>query len=210
MRKTVIITGSKQGLGKYLASVLNDDYNLILCDRDYSGLSEYSFSVELPCNVSNKEEVETTVKAGLDKFGRIDVLINNAGLMLFDKFEDIKEEDLDAMYNVNVKGTLFFSQAVLPIMKKQKGGYIINIGSTRGITGAPTKGAYAMTKFGVRALAETIFAENKDYGIKTTTICPGRLEKDLVTYQDIANTVNYLLSLGPQAHIKEIIIGGKL
>ena len=130
--------------------------------------------------------------------------------MLFDKFENIKESDMDAMYNVNIKGTLLFSQTVLPIMRKQKSGYIINISSTRGITGAPNKGAYAVTKFGVRALAETLFQENKKYGIKTTSICPGKLDKKLVTYDDIINTVKYLLTLGPKAYVKEIIIGGQL
>lgn len=210
MKPVILITGTEKGLGKALVNTLDKDYFLILCDNGYKYSLIAQSKVIRPCDVSNVSDVKETVRIGLKKFGRIDILINNAGLMLFDKFENIKEADMDAMYNVNIKGTLLFSQAVLPIMRKQRNGYIINISSTRGITGAPTKGAYSVTKFGIRALAETIFAENKKYGIKTTTICPGKLGEDLVTYSDIASTIRYLLSLGPKAHIKEIIIGGQL
>jgi NADP-dependent 3-hydroxy acid dehydrogenase YdfG len=210
MRPVVLITGTEKGLGRALADALNNDYRLILCDKDHKYSVVSQSKIIKPCDVSKISDVKEVVKLGLKKFGRIDVLINNAGLMLFDTFENIKETDIDAMYNVNIKGTLLFSQAVLPIMRKQRSGYIINISSTRGITGAPTKGAYSMTKFGVRALSETIFAENKKYGIKATTICPGKLGKNLVTYEDVVKTVKYLLSLGKQAHIRELIIGGQL
>jgi NADP-dependent 3-hydroxy acid dehydrogenase YdfG len=206
----MLITGAEKGLGKALADSLSGEYRLILCDKAYKYSLVSQSQIIKSCNVSNVSDIKEVVKLGLAKFGRIDVLINNAGLMLFDKFENIKETDMDAMYNVNIKGTLLFSQAVLPIMRKQRSGYIINISSTRGITGAPTKGAYSMTKFGVRALSETIFAENKKYGIKAITICPGKLGKNLVTYNDIAKTIKYLLSLGKQAHIRELIIGGQL
>ena len=210
MKPVVVITGAKRGLGGALAEDLSKDYRLILCDKDYKYSLVSQSRIIKPCDVSKISDVKEVVKLGLKKFGRIDVLINNAGLMLFDKFENIKEADIDAMYSVNIKGTLLFSQAILPIMRKQKVGYIINISSTRGITGAPNKGAYAVTKFGVKALAETLFQENKKYGIKATTICPGKLGKNLVTYDDVIKTVKYLLSLGKQAHIRELIIGGQL
>jgi NADP-dependent 3-hydroxy acid dehydrogenase YdfG len=210
VKPVLLITGAESGLGKALANSLSENWRLILCDKAYKYSLVTQSQIIKPCDVSKISDVKEVVSIGLKKFGRIDILINNAGLMLFDKFENIKEDDIDAMYNVNIKGTLLFSQAVLPIMRKQKSGYIINISSTRGITGAPNKGAYAVTKFGVRALAETLFQENEQYGIKTTSICPGKLDKKLVTHEDIINTIKYLLKLGPKAYVKEIIIGGQL
>jgi NADP-dependent 3-hydroxy acid dehydrogenase YdfG len=209
VKPAILITGASRGLGNSLAKALCKDHKLILVDK-YPILEPKSRNIcKIQCDISVNYRVIQMVNRAISRFDRIDVLINNAGLMFFNKFEDIGEE-IDSMYNTNIKGTLFTSQAVLPIMRKQKAGYIINISSTRGITGAPNKGAYAVTKFGVRALAETLFQENEKYGIKTTSICPGKLDKKLVTHEDIINTIKYLLKLGPKAYVKEIIIGGQL
>lgn len=209
-KKVAIITGANRGIGQMIANSLAIDYNTVICDVSAKFEDKYGNVLYIPCDVSDKNSVKDVVNKTIEKFGRIDVLVNNAGLMLFDLFDDIKDEDIDRMYDVNVKGALFFSQEVLPVMRKQNSGYIITISSTRGITGAPHKGAYSATKFAVRGLMESIQTENKKYGIKTTSICPGAVGDDKVTKEDVAKTVKYLLSLGPKAYVKQIIIGGQL
>jgi NADP-dependent 3-hydroxy acid dehydrogenase YdfG len=223
--KIAIITGSSKGIGKDIADAfLKKGYIVIGCATSFKNEEKNNY-LTLKCDVTKEEEIKKIVKTIVKKYGRIDVLINNAGVMFYDDITDIKEEDLDKMYNVNVKGVLFFSKAVIPIMRKQKNGYIINMSSIRGVTGAPNKGAYAATKFAVRGLTQTIHKENEKYGIKATAICPGLIytestlermkiyglsKKDLVQKQDIIKTIFFLLDLSSKAIIREIIIGGVL
>jgi NADP-dependent 3-hydroxy acid dehydrogenase YdfG len=220
-----IVTGASRGLGKAIARVLfEEEYIVIACARSFSD-SEKKNYLKFHCDITKRDNIRKIVDAVIQKYDRIDVLINNAGLMIYDNFVEMKETDLDEMYSINVKGVMLFSQAVIPIMRKQKEGYIINMSSVRGITGAPNKGAYSATKFAVRGLTETILAENKKYGIKATSICPGLVyteqtknplpkygltKKDVLTKKDIANTILYLLNLSPKAHVREIVIGGRL
>ena len=145
--------------------------------------------------------------------------------MLYNDLIKATEEEFDRSFAVNVKGTFLMCREVLPHMRKQKEGYIINISSVRGITAAPNKGIYSATKYAVRALTETIFLENKGYNIKATSVCPGIIwtdstkeklkmegltKKDVLLEEDIVKTIKYLLSLSQKAHIREIVIGGRL
>jgi len=223
--KVAIVTGASRGIGKAIAQALfKNGYIVVACATSFSNKEKKNY-IELHCDVTKKEDIKKVVDTVMKKFGRINVLVNNAGLITYDKFTDIKEKDFDNLFLVNVKGVMLFSQAVLPIMKKQRSGYLINMSSIRGITGAPNKGAYSATKFAIRGLTETMFAENKEFGIKATTICPGLIStnstKDIMkTYglkkeevlreSDISDTLLYLLRLSPKAYVREIIIGGHL
>jgi len=176
------------------------------------------------CDVTNLDNIQDITKRIISKFGRIDVLINCAGLMKYNELIEAKEDDFDQSFKVNVKGTFLMCREILPHMRHQRGGYIINISSIRGITAAPEKGIYSATKFAVRALTETIQLENREFNIKATSICPGiiwtestrrKLEleglnkNDVITTEDIVKTVGYLLSLSSKAFVGEIIIGGR-
>lgn len=223
--QVAIVTGASRGIGKVIAQTLiKNGYTVVGCATSFSNKEKKNY-LELHCDVTKKEDVKKVVDTVIKKFGKINVLINNAGLITYDKFTNIKEKDFDKLFLVNVKGVMLFSQAVLPIMKKQRSGYIINMSSIRGITGAPNKGAYSATKFAIRGLTETIFAENKEFGIKATSICPGLIStnstkdimktyglknEDVVKESDISDTILYLLKLSPKAYIREIIIGGHL
>ncbi len=225
MKEVILITGTYRGIGKALYDILlANGYIVIGCDVNFKDALKSNLG-KLHCDITNKESIIRAVSKVINKYKRIDVLINCAGIISYDPIEKIKEDDFEKLWQTNVKGAFLFSQAVLGIMKMQKKGYIINMSSIRGITGAPNKGAYSATKFAVRGLTQTILAENKQYNIKATAICPGLVstgsndktlkhykltEKDVLTKEDIAQTVLYLLKLSPKAYIRDIIIGGQL
>ena len=209
MNKVALITGTSKGIGQAIDRTLWQ-YNRIQCSPSTEFEDRYANILSVPCDVSNREQVKDMVNQGLAKFGRIDVLINNAGSYIFDDFENIKEEDFDNMYKVNTKGILICTQEILPIMRKQKTGHIINILSIRGITGCPGRGAYTATKFAAKGLTDSLRMELKDSNIKVTNICPGRVAPDKVTNEDICKTVDYVLSVSQNCNIRDIILGGQL
>ena len=194
MKKVAIITGASSGIGYHLYKNLKDDYEVFNFSRH---------SVDTPCDIRYKQ----SIKAALKNINKVDLLINNAGIMFFNKFENITEDEIDNMYDTHVKGTLLMIQAVLPLMKN--GGNIINISSIRGITSAPTKGAYSASKFAVQGLTDSLRLELGKSNIKITNICPGKVP-DSVKYSDINSTVRYILSLSDVTIIRNIILGGQL
>lgn len=226
MKKTILITGASRGIGKAIADNLIKDYNVVATSRTIPYKESESFlSLPYDIGLSNGSSIKKLLCLVMDKFGRIDVLINNAGIMYYSSIENISHWEFDETFNVNVRGNLWMTQEVLGIMKAQKNGYIINIGSTRAITGAPLKGLYSMSKFALRALTQTIQLEYKEYGIKSTIICLGVVdtessrkkytkkelqEMNAIEEMDIVKTIKYLLSLSKNAYVPEIIIGGKL
>ena len=209
MKKVALITGANRGIGKALALNMSDDYNLILCSETMPLADKFSTFLSMPCDVTNKNDVRKVVAKGLEKFGRIDVLINNAGWWQFHEFKNITEKELTKMYDVNVKGLLLFSQAVLPAMLKQQNRHIINILSIRAITGGPNRAAYSASKFAAKGLMDSLRMEIGS-SIKITNICPGKVSKKDVTHKDLCKTVEYLLSLSNNAIIRDLIIGGQL
>jgi len=209
MKKVVLVTGASKGIGNAVYSYLTGTCNLIICDKTMKPENRYNNIISIPCDITDKEQVQVMVNKGIEKFGRIDVLINNAGIYQFNNFEDITEEELNSMYQVNVKGILLCSQAVLPIMLKQNSGKILNILSIRSHTGAPTKAAYSASKFAAKGLMDSLRMELKS-PINITNICPGKVSEEDVTYSDLCKTVDYLLSLSDKAIVRDIILGGQL
>jgi NADP-dependent 3-hydroxy acid dehydrogenase YdfG len=208
MKKVALITGASRGIGQAIANSLYN-YNLILCSKSMKFQDRYSNILSMPCDITNKNQVKEVVNKGLEKFGRIDVLINNAGCWKFNNFGNITEEELQKMYDVNVKGILLCSQGVLETMLKQNSGHIINILSIRSITGAPDKAAYSASKFAAKGLMDSLRMEIGP-AIKITNICPGKISNEDVTTKDICKTVDYILSLSDKATVRDIVIGGQL
>ncbi len=225
MKDVAVVTGATRGIGLSIAQELEKDHHVISIgkkERDDTSRIPGEF---IKCNVSDESSVENTVKYVIEKYGKIDVLVNAAGVMIYNELTEATEEEFETSFSVNVKGTFFMIKHVLPYMRTEKHGYIVNISSVRGITSAPKKGIYSATKFAVRSLTETVYLENRDFGIKATAICPGivwtestkeKLTKeglskdDVVWEEDIAKTVRCLLSLSPKAHVREIVIGGRM
>ena len=130
-------------------------------------------------DVTDRDQVKQLVDAAVQTYGRVDVMINNAGLMPQSPLERLKVDEWDRMIDVNIKGVLYGIAAALPHMKQQKAGHIINVSSVAGHKVGPGGAVYAATKHAVRALSEGLRQEVKPYNIRTTVISPGAVATEL-------------------------------
>ncbi|KAA5532553.1 SDR family NAD(P)-dependent oxidoreductase [Taibaiella lutea] len=184
MSKTILITGASKGFGKIWAEAfLKRGDKVIATARNLDTLDDlvrqYGESVfPLKLDVNNREEVFAAVNAGKDHFGRIDVLINNAGYGLFGAIEETTEQQARAQFETNFFGLLWATQAVIPIMREQKGGHIIQLSSVLGVVTFPTLGIYNASKFAVEGLTESLVQEIAPFGIKVSMIEPNAFSTD--------------------------------
>jgi len=223
MKKVILIAGGSQGIGQFLVESLKDEFLISVCSRTLEWI-EYDNFLSYKCDLRIREDTRAFVNFTLNKFGHIDVVIYNAGLMLYDDLLYVEEEDIDAMYKVMVKGYLFLCQEIIPIMRKQQHGYIINISSTRGITAALNKSAYSAMKRAATSLTDSVRIENKQYGIKATSLHLGivntessrrkygeeLLNLNPIEEDSITKIILFLLSLPKNAQVNSIVVGGKL
>ncbi len=195
--ETVLITGASTGIGRAVArAFLNRDYNLVLNSRDpgrleaaYESLGRPDDAVLVAGDVSDKAVGQQMVDAALKKFGRVDVLINNAGVFSPKPFLDVEEADLDRYYAINLKGTYFASQAAIPALQAQGGGSIINIGTVlvdHAIGGFPASAAVA-SKGAVHALTLQLAAEFGTDNIRVNTVAPGIVRTPIHARNGIEN-----------------------
>jgi len=196
--KVVVITGASSGLGEAAARLLSAEGATVVLgarrvDRLKSLADELTAkggrALAVATDVTHCDQVKRLVDAAVQKFGRIDVMINNAGLMASSPLERLKIDDWDRMIDVNLKGVLYGIAAALPYMKQQKAGHIINVSSVAGHKVRAGGAVYAATKHAVRALSEALRLEVKPYNIRTTVISPGAVVTELpdsATEPDIA------------------------
>jgi NAD(P)-dependent dehydrogenase (short-subunit alcohol dehydrogenase family) len=190
--KVVIITGARRGMGrshaiafaKEGAKVVVSDISLEDCERVVKEIKRLGGeAMAIKCDVSKKEEVEEMVRKTIEKWGRIDVLVNNAAIAQFKPFLEMTEEDWDRTMDINLKGYFLCAQAVAKEMVKQKSGVIINIASIAmgqvGI-GFPTLVHYVASKGGVVGLTEALALELAPYGIRVNSVSPGIIDTPMV------------------------------
>ncbi len=187
--KVVVITGASSGLGestaRHLASL---GANVVLGARRESNLKTISDEINVigkgravyvPTDVTNKKDVRDLIQKGIDSFGKIDVLVNNAGLMSIAPLSETKVDEWDRMIDINIKGVLYGIAEALPVFEKQNSGHFINIASVAGIkVFSPGGTVYSGTKFAVRAISEGLRHEVGG-NIRTTTIEPGAVDSEL-------------------------------
>jgi NADP-dependent 3-hydroxy acid dehydrogenase YdfG len=152
--------------------------------------------------VTHREQVQALVDAAVQTYGRIDVMINNAGLMPQSPLERLKIDDWDRMIDVNIKGVLYGIAAALQYMKQQKAGHFINVSSVAGHKVRPGGVVYSATKHAVRVISEGLRQEVKPYDIRTTVISPGAVDTELpnsVTEPDIAESIRKVYELAVPA-----------
>lgn len=188
--KIAIITGAAQGIGKAIAQLYSQNGAIvILVDINEEKLRETaseikkSFGIPTVCyaiDITKKNDVVAAVKDVLLKFGRVDILVNNAGLYRNIPLLDMDEEDWDRVFDVNVKGTLFFTQEVGKAMIKQQSGKIINMSSCSGKKPDKGQAAYNSTKSAVIGLTRVTALELGEYGINCNAICPGATDTDMI------------------------------
>lgn len=199
--KVVVITGASSGLGEATARFLSAQGASVVLgarrvDRLQSLANELNGSgakaLAIPTDVTDYDQVRKLVDAAVQTYGRVDVMINNAGLMPSSPLERLKIDDWNRMIDVNIKGVLYGIAAALPYMKEQKAGHIINVSSVAGHKVRAGAAVYAATKHAVRALSEGLRQEVKPYNIRTTVISPGLVASELpntATEPDIAENM---------------------
>jgi len=200
--KMVVITGASSGLGEATARLLSAEGAIVVLgarrvERLKSLADELTArggqALAIATDVTDRAQVKKLVDTAVQKFGRIDVIINNAGLMPQSLLERLKIDEWDRMIDVNIKGVLYGIAAALPHMKQQKAGHIINVSSVAGHKIRPGATVYAATKHAVRALSEGLRQEVKPYNIRTTIISPGAVATELpntITDPDTAARIN--------------------
>src|SRR6266581_3040222 len=188
--KVVVITGASSGLGEATARFLSaEGASVVLgarrADRIKSLADELirrgGKALAVPMDVIQSEQVKKFVDSAVQAHGRIDVLINNAGLMPQSPLERLRIDEWDRMIDVNIKGVLYGIAAALPYMKQKKSGHIINVSSVAGHKVRAGGAVYAATKHAVLALSEGLRQEVKPYNIRTTVISPGRWPRNCRT-----------------------------
>jgi NADP-dependent 3-hydroxy acid dehydrogenase YdfG len=197
--KVVVITGASSGLGEATARHLaREGAKLVLGARRLDRLQALTRELNLgtdaavETDVTDRAQVKRLVDAAVAVHGRIDVIINNAGLMPHSPLERGKVDDWDRMIDVNLKGVLYGIAAALPHMTRQKSGHIINVSSVAGHKVRPGSAVYAATKAAVRMLSEGLRQEVKPYNIRTTIISPGAVQSELpqsITEADVAKGI---------------------
>ncbi|CAG9257775.1 Putative enzyme [Paraburkholderia unamae] len=194
--KVVVITGASSGLGAETARHLaKAGAHVVLGARRIERLETLARELRLNpeaiqnTDVTDRSQVKSLVERAVTLHGRVDVLLNNAGLMPSSMLDKLKVDEWDRMIDVNIKGVLYGIAAVLPHMQKQMSGQIINVSSVAGHKVGPGGSVYAGTKWAVRAISEGLRQEVKPWNIRTTIVSPGAVATELIstiTDSDIA------------------------
>lgn len=197
--KIALVTGASRGIGRAIAiGMAKRGFDVAINDieRQKDALQDVAKEIEAAgrraltvyADVSRKTDVEAMVQKTVDTFGRIDAVVNNAGILIASDVEHLKEEHWDSVLDVNAKGTFLVVQAVLPHMKKQKYGRIVNIASIGGKHGAPEQAHYSASKAAVMGFTRVLAQEVGTFGITANCVCPGIILTDMgrVNLEDIA------------------------
>ncbi len=226
--KVALITGASKGIGKAIAIGLGKlNYQTVLIGRDSDDLksvkeeiirSGCSEPALFALDITDSKKVKETIAEVLKQFGRIDILVNNAGIH-FNGTLDLPEPDFRKMLNTNLTAQFVMLQEVVPVMKKQKSGYIFNVASRSAKVGFAGSGAYCASKFGLLGLNESLYRELTPQGIKVTALCPAWVDTnmaqeagtplqpdEMIQPEDLLKTIRWLLELSPGACVKEVVI----
>ena len=184
MAQTWLITGCSTGFGRAIARhVIELGHNVVVTARNPAQVEDLAAAhadrtLVLKLDVTNASDIAQAVAAAEQRFGRIDVLVNNAGVGYFGAFEESDLDAVRAMFEINFWGLANMSRAVLPGMRRRRSGTIVNISSIGGLRARPSLSFYAATKFGVEALSESLSAEVAPLGIKVLLVEPGPFRTD--------------------------------
>ena len=234
--KVVVITGASSGIGESTAKLLARHGAKVVLgarrkDRLDAAVKEISAAggnaISVAVDVTKRAEVEALIRTAIDGFGRVDVIVNNAGIMPLGPMEALKVEEWDRQIDVNIKGVLYGVAAVLPHMQKQKSGHIINLASVFGIkVFAPGGTVYCATKSAVRSLTEGLRIELHSQNIRCTMVSPGAVATELpesnseeatrknlhefyklaIPANSIASAIAYAIEQPADVEIDEIVI----
>jgi NAD(P)-dependent dehydrogenase (short-subunit alcohol dehydrogenase family) len=187
MSKVWFITGAGSGIGAATArAALKAGDRVIATGRNLDKVRNALSDVAgdklafIQLDVTNEAQAKAAVDEAMKAYGRIDVLVNNAGYSLLGNFEELSTAEIEGLLSTNFYGVIYVMRAVLPVMRKQRSGWIINISSLAGIVGFKHCGAYSATKFAVEGLSRSVAQEVEPFGIKIVAVEPGFFRTDLL------------------------------
>ncbi|HEX8057803.1 MAG TPA: SDR family oxidoreductase [Novosphingobium sp.] len=232
--KVVAITGASSGIGEATARLLAaEGAKLVLGARRTDRLTGIANEIGaagggalgIELDVTRRDSMDAFVSEAVERFGRIDVFVHNAGVMMLGPWADLRRDDWDRMFDVNVKGVLNGIASALPHMLAQRSGHMILIGSTAGHHAVPLGGAYSATKFALRAIADSLRAEGGS-SLRTTLISPSATRTEIVenvdhpimrealvsrrdlmlSADDVARAIAYAIAQPPHVDVSEITV----
>ncbi len=180
-----VVTGAGSGIGRALARQLDsENYQLVISDVNEAGLAETVASlrrapVSLTLDVSQREAVHAMADDVIRRFGRVDLVINNAGVALDATVNEMKYEDLEWIFGVNFWGMVYGTKAFLPQLLKQDSGTVVNVSSVFGILGIPRQSGYCATKFAIRGFTESLWGELEGTGVNAISVHPGGIKTNI-------------------------------
>jgi len=224
--QVALITGGGSGIGLAIArAVAAEGMAVAIAARESKRLTQAASDLErdgatvlaVPTDVAKAGDVTRLIDRTMARFGRIDLLVNSAGTYREGNIDELTEAEWDEVQAVNLKGAFLCAKAVLPIMKRQRAGYVVNIASVAGKTGFGGASAYCASKFGLVGLTESLLEEGVPHNIRATAICPGYVAtpmvagvsvsaSEMIPPEDIGRIVVGLLALAPVTVIKEIVV----
>jgi len=233
--KLILITGATSGIGKAIAyRFAREGAKVIGIARTEKRLEELkeefawkALTIDTyPCNVSKANSVRSLINEIINKHKKIDILVNNAGIGHKSPVEEMTEERFDEMIDINIKGVFLMTKYVLPHMKKEKDGYIINISSGAGKNGIANMSGYCATKFALTGFTESVALEAKPHDVKVSLVCPGSTSTEfhgkmgsfldretgesMIQPEDIADTIHHMVIQPKRYWVFEVVTRGFL
>ena len=216
--KVAIVTGGSRGIGRVIAlGFAEAGANVVVCSRTLTDLEKVAEEIEalgrrslaVETNIAVKSEVDNLVEKTLEKFGTIDILVNNAAMNIMRPLTELREDGWDKVMNVGLKGYYLCSQAVAKVMIEKKSGNIINISSGAAVKAAPMLGAYSISKAGVVMLTQLLAADLARYNIRVNAIGPGMVKtgfsQPMWGNPDMLKVMESQIPLGRLAEPEEIM-----
>ena len=215
-KQVVFVTGGSRGIGKAIAlKYAENGYNVVInyvsentnIDELKDEFDKYSIeSLIVKADVSKAEEVENAVKQAIEKFGKIDVLVNNAGITRDKLLMRMKEEDFDKVIEINLKGTFLVTKAVTPYMMKRRNGRIVNLSSVVGVTGNAGQSNYSASKAGIIGFTKSVAKELASRDIRANAVAPGFIDTDMtnVLSDDVKANINAQIPMKRMGTAREI------
>lgn len=222
-----LVTGASRGIGRAIARRLAfSDCDLVLLARSRDELNELAMKIKsagreamaIPTDLRDPAQIQSAVDKALKYFGRIDVLVNNAGLWRYAPVHELKLEDWDEMFDVNVRGAFLATKFVLPSMLARRSGHIVNIVSVSGLIGETEAAGYNATKWAMRGFSYSLLKEVRDRGVRVTMIHPGGVNNEegkgqragkLIQNADVAEMVYLAVTMPPRANLTEATVWGQ-
>src|SRR5258707_10477817 len=205
--KVAIVTGGGSGIGRAIAiAFAREGTKVVICGRDRKKLDATAAEIGDAClpiaaDVSSTKQVELLVRMTVERFSSINILVNNAGVLLAGTAESLSEADWDQTFNVNVRGLWLLARAALPHLRTAGGGSVINIGSVLSLKGARNRVAYSASKGAVLAMTRAMALDHAAEKIRVNCICPGIVETELVAAFHMDETTRkQRLALHPMGH----------